>query len=253
MCRPLFALIVVVAAACAGSAFADDLPSPAQVQADVRRAVDRGQVTQVEIDGSWKLEREAGYAFANVAKQAVIADKVNPDRSRAQFNALVIYQRGAPGDAWRFDRLFSYGFKPLDAAPSTLPDTAFLHELTLKAMRDNPAGWMPVDPRFVFRVDGFRVLPDSIARVSDNEVNWQIEGGFVIDDTQQHSQPAVKKVRVRIKVEGISHRETGEWILSKVAELSRTDLNRQNLTREQIDSLPTLASAPFDQLYFEDR
>lgn len=253
MRHPWFVLMFAsLACAYAASTRAVDLPSPAQVQADVRQSVDRGKVTRVEIDGNWKLEREPGYEFANLAKQAVIADKVNPDGSKAQFNALAIYQRGAPSDAWQFDRLFSYGFKQLDA-PGQLPDAMRLHELTLKAMRENPGGWMPVDPRFVYRVDGFRVLPDSITRISDSELSWQIEGGFVIDDTQQHSQPAVKKVQVRIKVEGIAHGQTGEWILSKVAELSRTDLNRQTLTRAQIDSLPTLASAPFEQLYFQDR
>lgn len=249
---PWFALAAAVGVWLhAGRACADGFPPPAQVQADVRAAVTNGKVTRVEIDGGWKLERESGYTFANVAKQAVIADKINPDGAKMQFNALAIYQRGAANDPWHFDRLFSYGFKSLDGnVPSAKLDAESLHTLTLNAMRANPGGWMPVDPRFVFRVDGFQVLPESITYVSDNELAWQIEGGFVILDSADSGRPGVKKVRVRMKVEGIRHLQSGEWILSKVAEVSSTNVNQQSLTREQLDSLPNLATAPFDQLYF---
>ncbi len=234
-----------------GSATASDFPSAVQVEADARAAVTNGRVTRVEIDGGWKLEREGGYTYANLAKQAIIADKQNADGSRQQFNALVIYQRGAASDPWVFDRLFSYGWKSLDGdTASGAMDAARLHAQTLKAMRDNPGGWMPVDPRNVYRIDAFVVVPGSIRPVSDNELTWEIEGEFIVDDTTQASDPGVKKLRWRIKVEGVQHAQTREWILSKAAEVSSTNLGRQALTRQQKDSLPTLADAPFDQLYF---
>ncbi|GMU43672.1 MAG: hypothetical protein IT479_13645 [Xanthomonadales bacterium] len=238
----------------AGSATANNFPTAAQVEADARAAVTNGRVTRVEIDGGWKLERESGYTFANLAKQAIVAEKQNTDGTRQQFNALAIYQRGAAGDPWVFDRLFSYGWKSLDgASASAAMDAATLHALTLKAMRENPGGWMPVDPRNVYRVDAFAVVPGSIREVSDSELVWEIEGEFIVDDTTQSTDPGVKKLRQRIKVEGVQHAQTREWILSKAAEVSSTNLGRQALTREQKASLPTLADAPFDQLYFGDK
>jgi len=238
----------------AGCATASDFPSANQVEKDARAAVTNGQVTRVEIDGGWKLERETGYAFANLAKQAIIAEKQNADGTRQQFNALVIYQRGADSDPWVFDRLFSYGWKSIDGTTANATmDTGRLHALTLNAMRENPGGWMPVDPRNVYRVDAFVVVPGTIQQVSDNELIWEIEGEFIVDDTHQSSDPGVKKLRHRIKVEGIQHPQTREWILSKAAEVSSVNLGRQALTRQQKDSLPTLADAPFDQLYFGAR
>ena len=235
-------------------AHADNLPSAAQVERDSRAAVKNGNVIRFEIDGSWKLERESGFDFANLAKQAIIADKQNPDGSKQQFNALAIYQRGAPNDPWRFDRLFSYGFKSLDgdAASGTL-DAKALHALTLTAMRASPGSWTPVDPRNVYRIDAFEVVSGSIKQINDTELSWEIEGQYVINDTQQYSDPGVKKIRYRIEVEGIQHLQSKEWILSKAAEIKSTDLGRQSLTRAQFDSLPNLADAPFDQLYFGDK
>lgn len=236
------------------AAHAATLPSATQVEADARAAVKNGTVTRVEIDGGWKQEREAGYTFANVAKQAIIADKQNPDGSRQQFNALVIYNRGAPNDAWQFDRLFSYGFKSLDGdAPSGTIDATQAHALTLAAMRERPGGWMPVDLRLVFRVDAFQIVPGSIQARDDTTLYWEIDANFVVDDSGTGQNPGVKKLKQRLKVEAIQQTMTKQWILTKEAELSSETLNRQALTRAQIDSLPTLATAPFDQLYFGNR
>ncbi len=249
-----FATLLLVGLLHAGSAKANDFPSGAQVERDARAAVTNGRVTRVEIDGGWKMERESGYTFANLAKQAIVAEKQNPDGSRQQFNALVIYQRGAASDPWTFDRLFSYGWKSLDgASPSAAMDAGRLHALTLQAMRDNPGGWMPVDPRNVYRIDAFVVVPGSIRQLNDNELAWEIEGEFIVDDTTQAADPGVKKLRQRIKLNGIQHAQTREWILSKAGEVSSSNLGRQALTRAQKDALPTLANAPFDQLYFGDK
>lgn len=238
----------------AASAVSSNMPSAAQVESDARAAVKNGTLTRIEIDGGWKLERESGYDYANLAKQAIIADKRNADGSEQQFNALVIYQRGAPNDPWIFDRLFAYGWKSLGGnSASARLDAAALHALTLKAMRNSPGGWMPVDPRNVYRVDAFTVVPDSIKTIDDTQLTWEIDGQFIINDTHQSADPGVKKIRQRIKVEGIQHLQTREWILSKAGEGTQTDLGRQALTRAQIDSLPTLADAPFDQLYFGDK
>ncbi len=247
-------LILIAALALSIAAHAATLPANAQVEADARAAVKNGSVTRVEIDGGWKQEREAGYTFANVAKQAIIADKQNPDGSRQQFNALVIYKRGAPNDAWQFDRLFSYGFKSLDGdAPSGTIDAARAHALTLAAMRERPSGWMPVDLRLVFRVDAFQIVPGSIKAQDDTTLYWEIDAHFVVDDSGTGQTPGVKKLKQRLKVEAIQQTMTKQWILSKHAELSSETLNRQALTRPQLDSLPTLATAPFDQLYFGNR
>lgn len=247
-------LILIAALALSIAAHAATLPSAAQVDADARAAVKNGSVTRVEIDGGWKQERESGYTFANVAKQAIIADKQNPDGSRQQFNALVIYNRGGPNDAWQFDRLFSYGFKSLDGdAPSGTIDATRAHALTLAAMRERPSGWMPVDLRLVFRVDAFQIVPGSIKAQDDTTLYWEIDANFVVDDSGTGQTPGVKKLKQRLKVEAIQQTMTKQWILSKHAELSSETVNRQALTRPQIDSLPTLATAPFDQLYFGNR
>lgn len=250
---PLFAF-VLFSALCGAGAWSNDLPSAARVQSDARAAVKNGTLTRIEIDGGWRLERESGFDHANLAKQAIIADKRNPDGTEQQFNALVIYQRGAPNDPWMFDRLFSYGWKAIGGTTASAAlDAGALHALTLKAMRSQPGGFMPVDPRNVYRVDAFTVVADSIRTVDDNQLTWEIEGQFIINDTHQSSDPGVKKIRQRIKIEGIQHLQTREWILSKASEGSATDLGRQSLTRAQFDSLPNLADAPFDQLYFGDK
>jgi hypothetical protein len=247
-------VVLLLAGLLSASVLAGDLPTSAQVESDTRAAVRNGTLTRVEIDGGWKMERESGFDFANLAKQAIIADKRNTDGTEQQFNALVIYQRGAPNDPWRFDRLFSYGWKSLGGnTASAAMDVASLHALTLKAMRSQPGGFMPVDPRNVYRVDAFTVVAGSIKTIDDNQLTWEIEGQFIINDTQQSADPGVKKIRQRIKIEAIQHLQTREWILSKASEGSATDLGRQSLTRAQFDSLPNLADAPFDQLYFGDK
>lgn len=233
-------------------AIAQQLPGSAQVKADVTSAVKNGKLTSIELDGAWKMERERGYNFSNVAKQAVIATKKNADGSEQRFNGFAIYKRGAASDAWVFDRLFSFGFETVGGTSAT-PDDAALHAITLKAMRERPAGFMPVDLRQVYRVDAFKVVPGSAKRRGDNEVTWEIIGEYVVDDTQSSRDPGVKKLREHIKVEGIQHLQTKAWIVSKSGIVRTESLQRQSLTAQQMQSLPTLAQAPFDQLYFGDQ
>lgn len=230
---------------------ASELPAVDQVEADARKAVKNGQLTRIEIDGPWKLERESGYDFSNLAKRAIIADKTGDDGARQQFNALVIYQRGATGNPWRFDRLFSYGFRSLDGdAPSAGLDETTVQKLLMATMRTEPARFTPVDPRRVFRIDGLRVVPGSLAVVNDHELRFEVDSLFIVDDTTQSTDPGVRKLRFQFGVEALQQRHTGEWILSKTGEIGSTPLERQALTRAQLESLPTLADAPFDQLYF---
>jgi hypothetical protein len=252
--RTLVTALISLLALCATPLRAQDLPTVATVKADATAAVRNGRVTRIEIDGGWKMEREAGFDFANLAKQAIIADKTNADGSQQQFNALVIYQRGAPSDPWRFDRLFSYGWKSIGAGAAGAAgpgmDATQAHALTLTAMRSNPGGWMPVDLRYVLRVDAFQVIDASIQRAGDNEYTWEIRAEFVVNDTSNYAEPIVKNLQQRLKVEAIQHPQTQQWILSKIAELESTSSKSQKLTRAQLESLPTLADAPFDQLYF---
>lgn len=247
-------VLILLLALCVTPAWTQELPSAATVKADATAAVRNGRVTRIEIDGSWKMERESGFDFANLAKQAIIADKTNADGSQQQFNALVIYQRGAPSDPWRFDRLFSYGWKSIGAESAAAAGAGMnatqAHALTLSAMRSNPGGWMPVDLRYVLRVDAFQVIDSSIQRSGDNEYTWEIRAEFVVNDTSNYAEPMVKNLQQRLKVEAIQHPQTQQWILSKIAELDSSSSKSQKLTRAQLESLPTLADAPFDQLYF---
>lgn len=228
------------------SASANNLPGEAKVKADTIKAVTNGKVIKVDLDGGWKLEREAGYNFSNVAKQAVIAVKRNNDGSEQSFNAFVIYKRGAPNDAWQFDRLFSFGFKTVGGGASKSVDEAKAFEMTLNDMRQEPGKWMPVSAMYVYRIDNLEIVSGSIKVSGDNELEWSIDLDVVIEDS---SQTGLAKVRNRSKVEAIKNPQTGAWIITH-GTYYETKKESKPLTRAQLKNLPNLSTTSFDELYF---
>lgn len=245
--KGLFALFLgVFALFYSLSASADNLPGEAKVKADTIKAVTNGKVIKVDLDGGWKLEREAGYRFSNVAKQAVIAVKRNNDGSEQSFNAFVIYKRGAPNDAWQFDRLFSFGWKTVGGGASKSVDEAKAFEMTLKDVRRQPVAWMPVSPNFVYRIDKLEIVPGSIKVTGDDELEWNIEIDVVSKD---FSQTGLSKVRYQSKVKAYRNPQTGAWHITHGGYFETKKENKP-LTQAQLNNLPTLSTASFEELYF---
>jgi hypothetical protein len=83
---------------------AQSLPSDTKVLEDVKKY--HGKIATAIVQNDWKLEKEAGYTFSNMAKRVVAATTVKEKGVSKNIIGLAIYVRGGAGEKWNFSRYF---------------------------------------------------------------------------------------------------------------------------------------------------
>ena len=112
---------------------AQNFPPDSRVLEDVKKY--HGKIATARVQNEWKLEKEAGYTFSNMAKRVVAATTTKENDVFKNIIGLAIYVRGGVGEPWSFSRYFvtsseTHGQKQLTEAQIT--------EQTTEHLRKNP-------------------------------------------------------------------------------------------------------------------
>ncbi|MBP6396883.1 MAG: hypothetical protein KBF57_03230 [Saprospiraceae bacterium] len=117
---------------------AQQFPNDAKVIQDVKKY--HGKIATAEVQNDWKLEREAGYNFSNMAKRVVAATTQKENGISKKIIGLAIYTRGGSGESWHFSRYFVTGSEVTGAKSLTEED---LVSQTLDLLRTEPIKVFP--------------------------------------------------------------------------------------------------------------
>lgn len=114
-------------------ALAQNFPTDSRVLEDVKKY--HGKIATARVQNEWKLEKEAGYTFSNMAKRVVAATTTKENGVFKNIIGLAIYVRGGAGEPWSFSRYFvtsseTHGQKQLTEAQ--------IIEQTTEHLRKNP-------------------------------------------------------------------------------------------------------------------
>ncbi|MBL8182084.1 MAG: hypothetical protein JNL64_10815 [Blastocatellia bacterium] len=234
-----FSLLVVLAAI---GADAQSLPSDAKTMADTKAAMPSSTVETAEFTSGWKLERESGYTFSNLAKRAIkmqVRDKKSGQQK--SFEGLAIYQRGSASDAWQWSRFFAYdnSIKMIGA----VENTAEIERMTLEGMTIRPSDFFG-DLTGVFWVHPIKIVPGSFQKRSDKQMSWQVE--FKITRRWDHKflveRNQIKAVDAYLGMDGKT------WTYS-VGSAGEKELSRQEKSPAELDAMPNMQSKGFKPLY----
>ncbi len=99
----IFSLVVWFHFVTLGQSF----PTDSKVLQDVKKY--HGKIANAEVQNDWKLERESGYNFSNMAKRVVSASTIKENGISKKIIGLAIYTRGGTGESWNFSRYFVTG------------------------------------------------------------------------------------------------------------------------------------------------
>ena len=112
---------------------AQNFPTDAKVLEDVKTY--HGKIATNKVQNEWKLEKEAGYTFSNMAKRVVAATTVKENGVYKNLIGLAIYVRGGAGEKWNFSRYFVTSSETLGLAALTEQQ---IKDQTLDLLRTNP-------------------------------------------------------------------------------------------------------------------
>jgi len=219
-----------------------NLPTDNQTLADAKKAIKTATVVKAEFTGDWKMEKESGYTFANLAKRPVkMQVKDNTTGKERRFEGLAIYERGAPSDKWMFSRYFT--FTNSIEIIGQQADTGLLKSLTLEAMRNNPAEWLG-DISGIYWVYPITLVPGSFRQSSEKEMSWQVT---VQMDRRWDNIYLVHREKT-IGVTAYLKMDGKTWTLDPGNDGER-EISRKEMKTSQLDKMPTIGSKGFDKLY----
>ena len=221
---------------------AQNLPADNQTLADAKNAIKTASVVKAEFSGDWKMEKESGYTFANLAKRPVkMQVKDNSTGKERRFEGLAIYERGSPSDKWRFSRYFT--FTNSIEIIGQQADTSLLKSLTLEAMRQNPAEWLG-DISGIYWVYPVTLMPGSFRQSSDKEMSWQVT---VLMNRRWDNIYLVQREKT-IGVTAYLKMDGKTWTLDPGNDGER-EISRKEMKTSQLEKMPTIQSKGFDKLY----
>lgn len=222
---------------------AQNFPTDAKVLQDVKNY--HGKIATAKVQNEWKLEKEAGYTFSNMAKRVVAATTVKENGASKNIIGLAIYTRGGAGENWTFSRYFVTSSETVGLAE---PDEAQLKNQLLDLLRQDPmkvlvtyseVAWV-YDIRFPegigYTTDrtGDRIYKAEIEYAYKFIASYPFEGGI-----RRYKNPLEVYVRVI----------DGAFKVATAVVINRDPVETTLMTEKQYNALPTLAQQAFDTLY----
>lgn len=226
-------------------ALAQSFPTDAKVIEDVKKY--HGKIAAANVQNEWKLEREAGYTFSNMAKRVVAATTIKEAGVSKNIIGLAIYVRAGAGESWNFSRYFV-----------TSSETTGLKLLTEEEILAQTMEYLHADPARIFvTLDDIAWVysvsfPDGLQyevskRDGDHIYKAQVEYelrqiDFIPFEGGLYRFKAPLEIYVRqvgseYKVQNFSIGYRGESI------------QKTPLTEKQYNAMPTLKTKPFAELY----
>mgnify|MGYP001260403633 FL=1 len=222
---------------------AQSFPSDAKVLEDVKKY--HGKIATAKVQNEWKLEKEAGYTFSNMAKRVVAATTVKENGVYKNLIGLAIYVRGGAGEKWNFSRYFVTSSETLGLAALTEQQ---IKDQTLDLLRTNP-GRVFVnfnDIAWVYDITLQEGLKSETDRTGDIIYKAQVE----YEQKFISSYPFEGGLR-RFKAPLEIYVRPVDGVLKvAVASVGYSESSQETLmTEKQHDALIVLGQKPFDELY----
>jgi len=222
---------------------AQNFPTDAKVLEDVKTY--HGKIATNKVQNEWKLEKEAGYTFSNMAKRVVAATTVKENGVYKNLIGLAIYVRGGAGEKWNFSRYFVTSSETLGLAALTEQQ---IKDQTLDLLRTNP-GRVFVnfnDIAWVYDITLQEGLKSETDRTGDIIYKAQVE----YEQKFISSYPFEGGLR-RFKAPLEIYVRPVDGVLKvAVASVGYSESSQETLmTEKQHDALIVLGQKPFDELY----
>ena len=224
-------------------AISQDFPSDAKVLEDVKKY--HTKIATAKVQNEWKLEKEAGYTFSNMAKRVVAATTVKENGVSKNIIGLAIYVRGGTGEKWNFSRYFVTSSETVGLAPLT---ESQIIDQTLDLLRINPGQVMVnySDIAWVYDI----TLPEGLKSETDRT------GDLIYKATIEYEQKFISSYpfegglrRFKTPLEIYVRQKEGALKVA-VAVLGYSEAVKETLmTEKQFNAIPVLGTKPFDALF----
>lgn len=230
--------------------FAQSFPTDVKVISDVKTY--HGKIATASVQNEWKLEKEPGYQFANMAKRVVAATTVKENGVSKKIIGLAIYVRGSAGEAWKFSRYFVTGSEVVGAKTLTSED---LKQQTLDLIRKEPIKVFVdfKDVSWVYDITFPDVSQNRTDRTGDVIYNGFIEYERKWNDSEGITLPnypfEAGLKRFRAQVEAYVRLVDGQMKVAVVSVGYAESTDKKMLSRKTFESLPSLANTSIDQLF----
>jgi hypothetical protein len=224
-------------------AFGQSFPTDAKVMEDVKKY--HGKIATAKVQNEWKLEKEAGYNFSNMAKRVVAATTMKENGVNKNLIGLAIYVRGGAGEKWNFSRYFVTSSETLGLAALTEQQ---IKDQTLELLRTNP-GRVFVNFKDIAWVYDI-TFPEGLKSETDRT------GDIIYKALVEYEQKFISSYpfegglrRFKAPLE-IYVRPVDGILKVAVASVGYSESSKETLMSEkQHDALIVLGQKPFDELY----
>jgi hypothetical protein len=224
-------------------AFGQSFPTDAKVLEDVKKY--HGKIATAKVQNEWKLEKETGYTFSNMAKRVVAATTVKENGVNKNIIGLAIYVRGGAGEKWNFSRYFVTSSETLGLAALTEQQ---IKDQTLELLRTNP-GRVFVNFKDIAWVYDI-TFPEGLKSETDRT------GDIIYKALVEYEQKFISSYpfegglrRFKAPLE-IYVRPVDGILKVAVASVGYSESSKETLMSEkQHDALIVLGQKPFDELY----
>ncbi|NUO01962.1 MAG: hypothetical protein HUU01_15265 [Saprospiraceae bacterium] len=224
-------------------AMSQEFPSDAKVLEDVKNY--HKKIATAKVQNEWKLEKEAGYNFSNMAKRVVAATTVKENGVFKNIIGLAIYVRGGAGEKWNFSRYFVTSSETAGLAP--LSETQ-IREQTLELLRSNPGQVLVTysDIAWVYDI----VLPEGLKSETDRTGDLIYKATIEYEKKFISSYPFEGGLRRFKSPLEIYVRPKDGALKVAVAVLGYSEPIKETLmTEKQYNAIPVLGTKPFDAFW----
>ena len=223
--------------------FAQNYPTDAKVLEDVKKY--HGKIATAKVQNEWKLEKEAGYTFSNMAKRVVAATTVKENGVSKNLIGLAIYTRGSASDKWTFSRYF---VTSSETTGLTMLTEAQIREQTLELLRTNPGQVLVTFSEVAWVYD--ITFPEGLTYETDRTGDLIYKGSIGYEYKFISSYPFEGGIRrYQNPLEIYVRVKDGAYRVAVASVLNRDPIKETLMTEKQYNALPTLSQKPFDELF----
>ncbi|HRO09276.1 MAG TPA: hypothetical protein PK047_10450 [Saprospiraceae bacterium] len=222
---------------------AQSFPTDAKVLEDVKKY--HGKIATAKVQNEWKLEKEAGYTFSNMAKRVVAATTMKENGVNKNLIGLAIYVRGGAGENWNFSRYFVTSSETIGL---TMLNETQLKEQTIELLRTNPGRVLVnyTDIAWVYGITFPVGLKSETDRTGDiiYKAEIEYEQKFI---SSYPFEGGLKRFKAPLE---IYVRPVGGVLKVAVASVGYSEsFQETRMTEKQHNALIVLGQKPFDELY----
>lgn len=206
-------------------------------------------IATAQVEGTWRLEREEGYNFSNMAKIVVGATTHKQDGISKKFTGLAIYVRGGSQEGWTFSRYFVTNTEFVGLASLTNQQ---LVTQTYEELAANPIHILPHmnDIAWIYEVS----VPEGVQATQDRTGDFLYSPAYIEYEEKfiDYEYPFEGGIRrIKMEVELYVRLVNGQL---KVVRASRTEkepaeIKKTWLTKSAYENLATLAQKPYTELF----